>query len=196
MNNSNMNSRANFNRRRDYQYEKPAWEVEKDRLEKERLDTQHRNMQKTEENFPALGSGVAKTVVWGRRKFNELATEWKETEDKEKAIRDGDVPVVDADDTFIMPVFRPSRFYVEEEETPIPAESTVSADAEEDEWVTVDRSLKKMVRTARKDARIEDKLRRLDDGEELEDNEEDTQDNQDESCWNGEAVPVGKEYTT
>jgi hypothetical protein len=197
MNNSNMDSRANYNRRRNYQYEKPAWELERERVEKERQEAQNRNMQQTEENFPVLGRTVTKPLAWTGRKFNELATEWKEIEDKEKAIKEQeDAPVVDRDDDFVLPVFRPSRFYVEEEETPAPVEEITNADEENDGWVTVDRSLKKMMRTSRKEARINDRLRRLDDGEELDDEaEDDTENNQDETCWNGDTAPAGKEYT-
>lgn len=192
-----MDSRANFNRRRTYQYEKPAWEVEKERAERERREAQQRNMQQTEDNFPVLGRTITKTTTWGGRKFNELAAEWKDIEDKEKAAKEGEVPVADtSSDAFVLPVFRPSRMYVEEEEeTPVPDNTQEEVKSEEDGWVTVDRSLKKMMRTARKEARINERLRRLDDGEELEDEGDDDAENQEETCWNGEPVPAGKEYT-
>lgn len=197
MNNRNMDSRANFNRRRNYQYEKPAWEVEKERAEKERQEAQERALQRTEENFPSLGGAVAKPVSWGGRKFTELVTEWKEKEEHEKAVKEGDAPPERTSDIFVMPVFRPSRFYAEQEDdTPVPDEyvpcEPLKVDSEDDGWVTVDNSAKKQARLARKQARIEEKLRRLDEGEEPEPEEGEEDEEQDDTCWNGEDAPMGK----
>lgn len=199
MNNRNMDSRANFNRRRNYHYEKPAWEVEKERIEKERQEAIERGLQRTEENFPALGSASAKTVSWGGRKFTELVTEWKDKDEQEKVIKEGTALPEKTSDVFVMPVFRPRRFYVEEDDTPLPDEYVPCAPLpvapEDDGWVTVDNSAKKQARAARKQARMEERLRRMDEGEELEP-EEDGDEEQDDTCWNGDhAVPIGKDYT-
>lgn len=190
-----MNRRRNNNSR----YEKPAWEIEKERAEKERQEEIERGLQPTEENFPALGTASAKPKTWGGRKFTELASEWrKETEDK-KAANESGVSTEKSADVFVMPMFRPSRVYVEEEDnyqtekvTPEP----VVVNSDETEWITVDHTAKKQARLIRKQARMEERLRRMDNGEDVEpeveeENKED-QEEQDDSCW---AAPQGKDYT-
>jgi len=203
MNRNNMEQSTAFNRRRNYnsRYEKPAWEIEKERAEKERREADERALQRTEENYPALGSVVAKPMTWSGRKFTELATEWKETEEKKKAIDDGTAPPEKNTDVFVMPMFRPSRFYAEEDDTPLPDNvvpcAPLQVASEDDGWVTVDNSAKKQARLIRKQARMEERLRRMDEGEDVPpENQDETsgdQDEEDESCW---VAPQGKEYTT
>lgn len=189
----------NTNRRRNYQYEKPAWEVEKERLEKEKREAQERGMRDTEENFPTLGTSTAKKVSWGGRSFTELATEWNEMEEAKKRaeLKKKTEPEKESD-IFTMPVFRPSRFYTEDEEyveeTPAPPPPPV--DPDEDGWVEVDHQAKKLRRIARKKARMEERLRRMDDGEDVEPEGGEDEEEEDETCWNGdESAPIGKEFT-
>ncbi len=192
----------NTNRRRNYQYEKPAWEVEKERMEKEKREAQERGMRNTEDNFPALGSSNAKKISWGGRSFTELAAEWNEMDEAKKRaeLKKKSEPEKESD-IFTMPVFRPSRFYVDDEEycekTPAPILPPV--DPDEDGWVEVDRQAKKLRRIARKKAYMEERLRRMDDGEDVEPDsggDDEDEDEKDETCWNGdESAPIGKEFT-
>lgn len=176
-------------------YEKPQWEVEKERIERERREAQERGMRDTEENFPRLGGATAKPVNWSGRKFTELATEWKSEEDERKALEEAEKKGVETpkNEKFILPTFNPSRHYVETEDgedTPIPAvEETSATQGEDDGWTTIDHSAKFAARRARKQKRMEEKLKRYDEGEEPEPADgEQNEEEQDDSCWNSHLI--------
>ncbi len=185
------------NNRRNRFYEKPQWEVEKERLEQEKAEQDARNMEQTEENFPSLVSSRPVLSTWSGRKFNELASEWKADEDERKVIQEasktsGDTttPVVDG---FVMPTFKLTHHYAEKEETVVSDDKP--AEKEEDEWVTVDHRAKDRARQIRKQQRFEEKMRRMDNGEESESEHDDNNDDQaDDSCWND--APIGKSFNS
>lgn len=190
------------NRRRNHnRYEKPQWEVEKERMEEER----QKALENTEENFPSLGRNIsAKPNTWLGRRFTELAADWKAEDDDRKAAEDiqntqgRDV----RPDTFVMPQFTLRHHYVEPEDEEYEEEEEISApqpiqppNEEEDGWVTVDSGAKKRARMIRKQRRYEDRMRRLDDGEEIEpEHDENDEQPQDDTCWNTNiaAAPMGK----
>ena len=178
-------------------YEKPAWEVERDRIAREREETIQRNIQPTEENFPALG-GIrsAKPIQWNSTRFNELAAQWQVADDEAKAREEQQKRAeVTKPERFVMPHFNPSRHYVEVEETdPIPSAPPSSpSPVTEDEWMTIDRVAKNQARLSRRQARLEERLRRLDEGE-IEENEEENPEENDETCWEHDVAPVGKGF--
>lgn len=185
------------NRRRNYnsRYEKPAWEIEKERIEKERQEAIERGLKPTEENFPALGNSTAKKVTWSGRKFTELANEWKSEDDNRKEIAElrKRVETTYTVDKFALPSFHPSHHFVEEEgETevlPAPVSNT------ETEWVTVDRIAKRNAERARREACKIERLRYMDEhpDEEPEPAEEEHIE-EEESCWNGDVPPSGKAH--
>lgn len=183
-------SRMKSNRYRNY--EKPQWEVEKERIEREKQEAQERGMRPTEENFPKLGNGVAKPVNWGGRKFTELATEWKAEEDQRKEAEEAEKKGVETpkNEKFVLPTFNPSRHYVEtEEEETAPVQETPQVQEEDEDsgWTTIDHSAKFTARRARKQKRLEEKLKRYDEGEEPEP-EEKGEEEQDDSCWNSHLI--------
>lgn len=177
----------NSSRRRYYQSNnKPQWEVDKENAERERLAAIARNLEKTEENFPRLGGGVAKDVSWSGRKFTALASEWKENDDSRKAEEErqkesdcsGGGPRV-----LTLPKFTPSHHYVEADEgemTPLPRAPLQKS--EDDEWVTVDRTSKYARRQARKQARMEERLRHMDEHADEEPSSDDDNE-EDDTCW-------------
>ena len=175
-------------------YEKPQWEVEKERIERERREAQERGMKDTEENFPRLGGGTAKPVNWSGRKFTELATEWKSEEELRKAAEEAEKKGTETPKTerFILPTFNPSRHYVETDDgemTPLPDMPAQKMENEDDGWTTVDHAAKFAARRARKQKRLEEKLKRYDEGEEPEPAEDvDNQEEQDDSCWNSHLI--------
>ena len=194
------NTRMERSNRRNYRerQDKPQWEIEKEEAERKKKDKAAKNMEFTTENFPSLGGGGVKApVVWGGRKFSELASDWKADSDEKKAAEEkAKQGFVKKDDhLFVMPTFHPSAYYVEEdeEEESAPVVEKNQEENDDDGWVTVDHSLKREIRKARKQARFEEKMRRFDNGEEPED--EHHSEKEDDSCWQEEAAPAGKEYT-
>ena len=185
------------NNRRNRKYEKPQWEVEKERLEQEKLERDARNMENTTENFPTLGKAVSRSVAWGGRKFTELASEWKAEDDDRKIIAESIKTPEDATPSvegFVMPKFNLNKHYAEEEE-----EKTAPADDQttqkEDEWTKVDHGAKARARLIRKQQRLDEKMRRMDDGEESESEHDDADgEQQDDSCWND--APIGKSFNS
>lgn len=179
-------------------YEKPAWEIEKERIAREKEETIQRNIQPTEENFPALGGIQAtKPIQWGSQRFNELAAKWQAADEeaklREEQEKKGEVA---KPERFVMPHFNPSRHYVEVDTDTVPSAppsspSPTTGDA--DEWTTIDRAAKNQARLARRQARIEERLRRLDEGEE-EESEGENSEEADDTCWDQGAVPIGKSF--
>lgn len=169
------------NNRHQRKHYKPHWEVEKeaqDRLAEEMRKEQERGLANTEENFPSLGTKTVAARQWGGRKFNDLAQEWKSTEDEKKEMQElkKEAPVTEFG--FILPKFNNVHHYHEkedDEEDDAPAE-------QQDEWVTVDRNAKRVAQMERRIKRKEEYLRRLDEGGDLE--PADGSDGQDETCWN------------
>ena len=190
-------SKMNNNRYR-RNYEKPQWEVEKERLEQEKAEKDARNMEQTEENFPSLVTTRPTMTTWSGRKFSELASEWKADADERKVLQDSNKTsggsTSHATDGFVMPTFKLSHHYVESEETAVSNDEHI-VKKEEDEWVTVDHGAKHRARLIRKQQRFEEKMRRMDAGEESESEPDDINDDQvDDSCWND--APIGKSFNS
>jgi hypothetical protein len=123
------------------EYRKPLWEVEKEQeaaTAAEKIKEQERGLENTEENFPVLGTGVSNHRTWDGRKFNELALDWKETEDREKDIRE-EAPTEEYN--FILPKFRNLHRFAEPEE-----EKEVREEKPSDEWELVQRKQRKVRR--------------------------------------------------
>jgi len=105
-------------------YFKPQWEIEeqqKKAADEEARKEAERGLEHTEENFPTLVSSPVKRANWSGRKFNELASEWKEKSDRDKAILDREkeenVHVKRTEDTpFVLPRFRNIHRFAEPEE--------------------------------------------------------------------------------
>ena len=143
-NNQTMNVKNPFQRaqrpqRR--QYVKPRWEIEEDEKKAGIAEMQRqaeRGLERTEENFPTLGNGATKQVNWDGRKFNELASEWKEQTEREKEVVHEEKPEV----TFSLPRFHNIRRFAEPEEIfePRPIQKYVDPDGE---WNTVTRKPRK-----------------------------------------------------
>lgn len=186
-----MESSKMNNRRRNYyrSNDKPQWEIDRENAERERQAEIARKLENTEENFPALsGLTTRPPPVWGGRKFNELATDWKREDDerKEQEEREKQGDTKNDGDFFPLPRFNPTHYYVEqEEEQEAPKEAPAQTAEQDDEsgWAVVDSRAKRVARKARKEKRIEERLRRLDDGEELTDDDDENEQEQDETCW-------------
>jgi hypothetical protein len=71
-------------------YEKPQWQIEEDKAKlalDEKAKATERGLENTIENFPTLGGNpvVAPPSIWSSgRKFSELASEWKATDEQLK----------------------------------------------------------------------------------------------------------------
>lgn len=183
-------SKMSNNRRRNYaRYEKPQWEIEKERAERERQEAIERGLKNTEENFPALGSGAPKQTAWGGRKFNELAAEWKQHDDERKIEEE----YTKKDDTFTLPVFQPRHYFVEEDEDMSSQPPPRIAEPEDNGWTTVDRTKKMDARLVRREARQDERLRRMDEGIEPDSDENEEIGEDEESCWN-QVAPIGKQH--
>lgn len=181
------------NRRRNY--EKSAWEIEREnleRLQREKDEAAARAMENTEENFPTLGKSVAKPVTWNGKKFTELASEWKADTDEQK-IRAQHAKILSeqntTDDGFVMPKFDLTRHYAENVTQQQSSSEEKSTDST---WTTVNNSMKTQARLARKQRRIDEKIDRADDGEEIE--SESDHDENDDSCWGVQVAPAGKSF--
>lgn len=131
-------------------YFKPQWEIEeqqKKAADEEIRKQAERGLERTEENFPALVSGPVKQTSWSGRKFNELASEWKEDADREKEIADREkeaevIYAKRADDApFVLPRFHNIRRFAEPEEELFEPRPTQKSDNPDDSdggvWETV-----------------------------------------------------------
>ena len=138
-------------------YEKPQWQIEKENADAEqetKLDKQRRGMENTEENFPSLGFPFEKTVTWsGERKFTELASEWKESNDKQKEEEQVERTRSENNEytnTFILPRFRNIHRFEEPEDQDILIEKEIdNANKnidDNDGWTVVERKNRKSKR--------------------------------------------------
>jgi len=124
------------------QYTKPRWEIEEDEKKAELAEMQRRaerGLERTEENFPALGNGATRQMSWDGRKFNELAAEWKEQTDRENEVVQEEKHEI----SFSLPRFHNVRRFAEPEEEifePRPVKKSVD---DEGEWNTVTRKPRK-----------------------------------------------------
>ena len=115
---------------RQREQEQKAKEEEQKLLEEKRI----RALEMNEENFPVLGNPGAKTTSWGGRKFSELASEWKEEQDKiveEEALNStrGEVR-----EDFVLPRFMTNRRFEEPEDV---VEEPKPLPSPDDEWTVV-----------------------------------------------------------
>jgi hypothetical protein len=98
--------------------------------EEEKRKQAERGLERTEENFPALGNAGAKQMTWGGRKFTDLAAEWKEETDREKEAKTVEEKRTD-DSEFVLPRFHNIRRFAEpEEEIAAVSEKPVDPDGE------------------------------------------------------------------
>jgi hypothetical protein len=129
-------------------HEKPFWQIqqENEKLElEEKKKAAERGLEDTAENFPTLGGNTvsASGSIWsGGRKFSELATDWKSTDDQRKEEEERQKNRLDdnrRDDTFQLPRFRSMRRFSEPEdeccEDEAPPEQPLP---EEEKWTLVD----------------------------------------------------------
>uniref|UniRef100_A0A6C0EPA6 Uncharacterized protein n=1 Tax=viral metagenome TaxID=1070528 RepID=A0A6C0EPA6_9ZZZZ len=111
----------------------------------ERVKTDLRNIEKTDDNFPVLGKGITHSVSWNvtsGRTFSELASDWKVDDDerKEREQREKETGRKE-NDVFVLPHFRnvrrfsePEDDYLEEE----PEHVAVDIQDEDSGWTRVD----------------------------------------------------------
>ena len=102
-------------------------------------------LERTEDNFPALGNTtVKKTVSWNpERKFTDLVNEWKADDDSRKEEEELENSRSQREEyNFVLPHFRTSRRFAEPEddryEEELPQQPT-----EEDEWTRVEKKTRK-----------------------------------------------------
>lgn len=160
---SNQNQPTN-NRR---PYRRPQWEIaEEQRLTKEQLriseeEAKRKNVELTEDNFPALGEPSSRLTIWGGAKsFATMAVEWDEKSKKEEIENKEQQEKEDEQTTIFrrrnampLPQFHNVHRFVEpedEEEEQISKPTSV----EDDGWVTVDR------RKYRRQKTIEERMAR------------------------------------
>jgi hypothetical protein len=162
--NSTMNSTHQQQNRRPYR--KPQWEIaEEERLMKEQLrvsmeEGKRKNVELTENNFPALGTPAVKASVWGGSKtFAALAVEWdekvkkEELENKEQE-KEEPANVFRRRNAVPLPQFHNVHRFVEPEDDESEEQASKPTPVEDDGWVTVDR------RKYRRQKTIEEKLAR------------------------------------
>jgi hypothetical protein len=131
-------------------HEKPFWQIEEEKAKlalEEKKKEAERGLEDTVENFPTLGGNTAvqSGSIWsGSRKFSELASEWKSTDDQQKEEeerqKNSTETTTSYDEVFQLPRFRNIRRFVEPEdeycdEVNIPPVDTIP---EEEEWTLVD----------------------------------------------------------
>lgn len=131
-------------------HEKPFWQIEEEKAKlalEEKKKEAERGLEDTMENFPTLGGNTAvqSGSIWsGSRKFSELASEWKSTDDQQKEEeekqKNSTGTTTSYDEVFQLPRFRNIRRFVEPEdeycdEVNIPPVDTIP---EEEEWTLVD----------------------------------------------------------
>lgn len=135
MNNFNNRNKQRAPRR---QFEKPFWQIEKEKAEQEAIEKQkemERGLEDTEQNFPTLGVAGIKSGWSGTRKFTELVSEWKADEDKKKEDEETEKTLGYKNDTgFVLPQFNNVRRFEEPEEV-LDEEEEKPA---EDSWTRVD----------------------------------------------------------
>lgn len=130
-------------------HEKPFWQIEQEKAKlelEEKKKAEERGLEDTVENFPTLGGNTvtAPSSMWSAtRKFSELASDWKSTDDQrkeEEERRKNRTEDTRHEHTFQLPRFRSMRRFSEPEdeyyeegdlrtEQPIP---------EEEKWTLVD----------------------------------------------------------
>lgn len=136
-------------------------------------------------NFPTLGNGQAKAVVWGGAKsFAQLANEWKEKDENDEMVKENEEYQKKKESTYAsrhnvpLPKFHPvGRFTdVEEDEE----EETVNKPKDdESEWTTVDR------RKYRKEKTFEEKIAAQLEAEAKEESVWNLEEQEEyETCWN------------
>jgi len=133
-------------------HEKPFWMIEKEREQlelEEKKKAAERGLEDTLDNFPMLG-GIPNTTnsgtsnIWsGSRKFSELASEWKSSDEQRKEDEERDKNHANDnnhDDVFQLPRFRnihrfgePEDEYCDDTEDQPPSQVKP-----EDEWKVVD----------------------------------------------------------
>jgi hypothetical protein len=134
-------------------YEKPQWQIEEEKAKlelDEKTKATERGLENTIENFPTLGGNpvVTPPSIWSSgRKFSELASEWKATDEqnKEDDERQKNREIeTKRDDMFQLPRFRNVRRFAEpedeyyDEEENVPQEKKEDAEEEGEEWTVVD----------------------------------------------------------
>lgn len=195
-----QHTKMNSNRRRNYRnYEKPQWQLEKERIEREKEEARQKAVEKTEENFPALGKAPVKSTTWGgAKKFTDLVSEWKEADEERKEVekrqkaQEEEMRKQKLQDRFVMPYFTPQHRFVETEDEEMVVAPTSTSEMEEDTWTTIDSSVKKQAQLLRREQRHEENLRRMDAGEESESSM--SEEEEEDSCWN-QVAPIGKSYS-
>jgi hypothetical protein len=131
-------------------YVKPFWQIEQEKQQLE-LDEKKKaaesGLENTIENFPALGGNTGMpppTSAWtSARKFSELASEWKTTDDQQKEEEDREKNRENdsrRDDNFQLPRFQNMRRFAEPEDeyyedADEPEEKVEEAD--EEKWTVV-----------------------------------------------------------
>jgi hypothetical protein len=133
-------------------YVKPFWQIEQ---EKEQLELEEKKkaaesgLENTIENFPALGGNTGMpppTSAWtSARKFSELASEWKTTDDQQKEEEDREKNRENdsrRDDNFQLPRFQNMRRFAEPEDeyyedADEPEEKEKVEEADEEKWTVV-----------------------------------------------------------
>jgi hypothetical protein len=116
-------------------HEKSPSEIEAEETRKAR----HRGLDKTEENFPALGK-ITQSATWNTnsRKFSELASDWKNDEDSRKESEEREKETTRKETgVFVLPMFRHTRRFShteepEQEEAPAPKN-------EDDTWTCIEK---------------------------------------------------------
>jgi hypothetical protein len=122
------NQKTYWDRQREI--EQKTKDEEEKLVEKKRIES----LEMTEENFPALGNSSTKTTGWGGRKFSELASEWKEEDDKLIETETMNSVREDTREDFVLPRFMTTRRFEEPEDV---AEEPKPASPVDDEWTVV-----------------------------------------------------------
>lgn len=161
-------------------YRKPQWEIaEEQRAAKDQLrvtaeEEMRKNIELTEDNFPALGEPASKVTVWGGTKsFAALAVEWDEQskmEEKQQDNSEESTTVFRRRNVLPLPQFHNVHRFIEPEDYQEDEQPSKPTPVEDDGWITVDR------RKYRRQKTIEEKLARPP-----------TPDQNDGSVWNDQA---------
>jgi hypothetical protein len=136
------------------QYDKPHWQIEKEKAEaeaEEKRKEAERGLERTEENFPALGSSDIRPLGWVKdsgRKFTQLVSEWKEEEDKRKEEEEFENRRSESNTyAFTLPKFHTmGRFGEPEDEIEddqVEQQLVVNPQTEDDGWVLVEKKFRK-----------------------------------------------------
>jgi hypothetical protein len=171
------------------QYDKPHWQIEKEKAEaeaEEKRKEAERGLERTEENFPALGSSDIRPLGWVKdsgRKFTQLVSEWKEEEDKLKEDEEFENRRSESNTyAFTLPRFHTTgRFGEPEDETEQYTEEELitKEQTEDDGWVLVEKKFRKP-----KSEKTFEEFEK--DMEKLDDQEDDTvwgAPEEHETCW-------------